>query len=729
VNPSPLELKFIELLKAEHVPGPFASLPPMEFQLLHTLDDATKSLEPSFVVLAVLCELSVTSNSALAKLIKALQLHRNEKTYAHSEDRVVNVNVSLSELLSDYTGASLDVARYWSYAGALHVPPFTEGVQWFVLHQGIACSPADVAALSQLMNSTASAQLATISDVLVDGGGVDGGTAAAPNLQWSYDDMDTWNRRSATCLSGTHQSPIDLPAFAADNSLHPLSTAFKEAAKATWTVNNGIGWTTVQDAGGLRSWWSLRCVLLHMGSEHTLQGRRFAFELHFIHEYSGGGLWPRYLVIAVWGELGSVSEDCLASLLVKLERGAAQASPLVDLSGTFNAAEIFDRLPSDEYFNYRGSLTSPPCAEGVEWVIMHTTIGVTNADLDRFASLGLREAFRGTQSLNDRLIEGSQQSDTHSCAFSETDACGCCPDEGYVPNTYSLTSDAVTGNCMLGAHTSVREAAWCTSKTKNVRQRFIGAPEEGRQWSCACYHDNFCCLNWDLECQACADGSGNRFGCPVGGCPTGTESPCVCQLNPLCCSQWGAECQQCWESSGNIPMGNGATCTPGVCANGQSRERSAYLQGWDYSALETWSKAARVCVNGKQQSPVQLPKAGGPRKLPLKLLQSGFTMRNSGKGIKLMIKHNHGSTLWDMPLTEIHLHVPAEHQVDGSEHYPLEMQLVHNDRDDPFSTLHIVSILFKRASGQSNPNAALAKLCSLLPNSSSWDEIRKRRPS
>ena len=89
----------------------------------------------------------------------------------------------------------------------------------------------------------------------------------------------------------------------------------------------------------------------------------------------------------------------------------------------------------------------------------------------------------------------------------------------------------------------------------------------------------------------------------------------------------------------SFSMGNEATCTPGVCANGHSRQL-AYLQDWDYSAVETWSKAALVCANGKQQvrpclrnapliflmraglqSPVRLPKAGRRRNLPLKFLQ------------------------------------------------------------------------------------------------------------
>ena len=50
------------------------------------------------------------------------------------------------------------------------------------------------------------------------------------------------------------------------------------------------------------------------------------------------------------------------------------------------------------------------------------------------------------------------------------------------------------------------------------------------------------------------------------------------------------------------------------------------------------------------------------------------------------------------------------------------MQLIYkeNNQDDPFPTLHIVSILHKRASGEFVPNGALTKICSLLPNSSRW---------
>jgi carbonic anhydrase len=327
------------------------------------------------------------------------------------------------------------------------------------------------------MSSTTSAPSVTnVSDVLVDGDAVDGGEAFAWTPQWSYADTSDWNRRSATCSSGLHQSPVDLPALPAETSLHPLATAFKAAAKATWTVSKGIGWIHVYNAGGLRSWWSLQHILLRMGSEHTLQQRQFALELQFIHEYSGGGLWPRYLVIAVWAELNSASDEFLASLLDEIERARAQASTQVDLSGALNVAELLDRLPADEYYTYRGSLTTPPCAEGVDWIVMHTRIGVTNNDLDRLAALGLRAAVRRTQRLNGRLVGGILQPDAQLCTSAATDACGCCSDEGYVPNTLSLNSDAVNGQCMLGAQTSLREAAWC--KRGSVRQRFVGAPKE-----------------------------------------------------------------------------------------------------------------------------------------------------------------------------------------------------------------------------------------------------------
>jgi carbonic anhydrase len=107
----------------------------------------------------------------------------------------------------------------------------------------------------------------------------------------------------------------------------------------------------------------------HAPSEHTLNGKQYAAEIHFVHKNMLGQL----LVVGVLlNESGKAARGILDEILAAapLSEGTAKQE-----GHSLNANSI---LPEDRrFFTYAGSLTTPPCTEGVRWFVLQTPIPVT----------------------------------------------------------------------------------------------------------------------------------------------------------------------------------------------------------------------------------------------------------------------------------------------------------------------------------------------------------------
>ncbi len=223
---------------------------------------------------------------------------------------------------------------------------------------------------------------------------------------WSYAGKTgplSWRKLDASyaACAGKHQSPIALKVESAASAAMP-SLKFDYRSEKVGVVNNGH---TIQHQGDPASHlflgekqFSLEQFHIHAPSEHTLGGRHFPLEVHFVHKSKAGEV----LVVALL-----VKEDAKSSIpiLLNLDKDLpSHAGEGVTLDGTRNPGEF---LPKNlDYLSYSGSFTTPPCTEGVEWAVLKEPVGLKPDSIKRIAAI-VKGNNRPLQALGDRAVRKS----------------------------------------------------------------------------------------------------------------------------------------------------------------------------------------------------------------------------------------------------------------------------------------------------------------------------------
>jgi len=210
------------------------------------------------------------------------------------------------------------------------------------------------------------------------------GLTAENHAHWSYggeSGPDKWGNLDAAdqvCSVGHQQSPIDITGAV---------TARQSPLKISWSkrpdtiVNNGHTIQLNFAEGdrlkvGDRSY-ELKQFHFHHPSEHRVEGNAFAMEAHFVHAAEGGGL----AVVGVFIVPGK--SNPVFNKIVSTMPGEEGPPVAADRSIDPNAL-----LPAHRaYYHYEGSLTTPPCSETVDWLLLAHRLEVAGDDIARFAKL------------------------------------------------------------------------------------------------------------------------------------------------------------------------------------------------------------------------------------------------------------------------------------------------------------------------------------------------------
>jgi carbonic anhydrase len=208
--------------------------------------------------------------------------------------------------------------------------------------------------------------------------------AHAKHAHWSYQGEagpQAWSQLKSEfslCSSGQRQSPIDIRGGLAVE-LDPVRFDYQASRFAV--VDNGH---TVQvnlasgnsiEVAGKR--FELVQFHFHRPSEERIDGKQFEMSLHLVHKDDQG----RLAVVALLFDKGAaqpVLQRVWNNLPLEKNEELAARLPL----------ELNALLPADRrYFTYMGSLTTPPCSEGVQWIVMREPVTASAEQIDLFARM------------------------------------------------------------------------------------------------------------------------------------------------------------------------------------------------------------------------------------------------------------------------------------------------------------------------------------------------------
>lgn len=230
-------------------------------------------------------------------------------------------------------------------------------------------------------------------------------SAQEPALpHWDYTgpaDAEHWGTLDPSyhaCVDGSVQSPIDIRMTeVVEGDLPSLETKYQSAVSKI--VNNGH---TVQVAVPPGSGFDVEHhhfemlqFHFHAPSEFRIDGRVYPMEVHFVHQREDAALG----VIGVLVQEGAENPE----LQKVLDHMPATIGEVVDLASV--QIDITKLLPQDQrYYRLMGSLTTPPCSEGVHWFVMEQPMTASKAQIEAFSALFPEGDARPLQKANYRLV-------------------------------------------------------------------------------------------------------------------------------------------------------------------------------------------------------------------------------------------------------------------------------------------------------------------------------------
>jgi carbonic anhydrase len=235
---------------------------------------------------------------------------------------------------------------------------------------------------------------------------------------WNYDTAgpDVWYAEFKTC-SGQYQSPIDIltDKVVYDSKLKPIILKDGSIIDA-WNITNtgySLVFKELDDESRLTSKmigsdfkeeFSLAQFHFHwgenngQGSEHFIDGKKYPLEVHLVHSSKSGA----FSVLGFLFQISANDNPNLEPLLTSVRK-------LNDVNSNHIANFSLELMLSsmetiDNYYRYIGSLTTPPCSQGIIWNMAEKKIDISARQMDNFRANAVRKNFRHPQGLFDRKV-------------------------------------------------------------------------------------------------------------------------------------------------------------------------------------------------------------------------------------------------------------------------------------------------------------------------------------
>jgi len=219
---------------------------------------------------------------------------------------------------------------------------------------------------------------------------------------WTYEHPEQWGQLDpaySSCSSGRTQSPIDVK-NAKPGDLSPLKIDYRDVPLNI--IDNGHTIQINYAPGSVLSvgekTYALKQFHFHHPAEEHVNGRSFPLVAHLVHADAEGHL----AVVAVLFEAGTTN-PLIDTLWQNIPSEKEEAKDVPSVS-----VRAGDLLPADRaYFTFAGSLTTPPCTEGVTWYVLQNHATLSQEQIAAFAKIYPSNA-RPIQPSNHREIRQSK---------------------------------------------------------------------------------------------------------------------------------------------------------------------------------------------------------------------------------------------------------------------------------------------------------------------------------
>lgn len=225
---------------------------------------------------------------------------------------------------------------------------------------------------------------------------------ASPPVHWTYEGEEGpehWGELDpayASCSGGTQQSPIDI-SVESDTDLPNIEFSYQEQSPLH-IINNGHTIQVNAAAGSSITLegtsFELKQFHFHTPSEHKIDGVGQAMEMHMVHMSAEGEI----AVIGVLLKEGAEN----TGLKSVFEAMPVMAGPVQEVSGGVDPNALLPGIRTT--YRYMGSLTTPPCTEGVHWLLMTEPAELSSVQIEAYRQIFEHDA-RPVQPLNDRMPE------------------------------------------------------------------------------------------------------------------------------------------------------------------------------------------------------------------------------------------------------------------------------------------------------------------------------------
>lgn len=218
---------------------------------------------------------------------------------------------------------------------------------------------------------------------------------------WSYtghNGPEHWagiSKKFKLCGNGKEQSPIDI----SDAKIANLpAIQFDYKPDRLEILNNGHTILVKSTKGSSVTVDGEKYELLqfhfHSPGENTVDGKVFPMEMHLVHKNTKG----EFMIMGVFTRAGA-KNAVLDKIWNHIPQQSGDMKKVASVS--INAADL---LPTDRsYYRFNGSITIPPCSEGVKWMVLKTSIEVSDKQIKQFSRVVGMNA-RPVQPVHSRIL-------------------------------------------------------------------------------------------------------------------------------------------------------------------------------------------------------------------------------------------------------------------------------------------------------------------------------------